>query len=394
MTRALARLSVMVLVLTLVSCGTDKSTSPASRGHWIAVIGGEEYDAGFAVVALPDGDILVAGETASSGEGFRDAYLVRLDSTGYTRWERTYGGASTDQAVAMVSHPDGGVLLLGQTQSFGTGGSDFYLIRVLNSGTLDWQEAFGDSDGELGGGIAVSDAGEIIAVGVKGLLLRQDMLVIATDLQGEILRSQSIESEIGSGGEDVIANIGDGYAVAGWVWASPDRTTDMLLIKMDADGEETWRTTYGGDADDWCNDALITDDGGFLLVGWTESIGEGDKDVYAVRTNAQGESLWETTYGGPSGDGGNAAVALPDGSFVIAGWTRSFGAGEHDVYLIKIDDTGQLLWQRTFGGEKDDIANSIATTPDGGLVIAGLTWSSGAGQADVYVIKTDANGQL
>ena len=160
----------------------------------------------------------------------------------------------------------------------------------------------------------------------------------------------------------------------------------------------------GGENLDWGHSIIQTSDGGYVIAGSTFSFGTGetigedldgvDKDVYVVKLDANGNLQWTKTIGGKYWDEGHSIIQTSDGSYVIAGTTRSFGAGGEDVYVIKLDANGNLQWTKTIGGPESEGGNSLIQTSDGSYVIAGTTRSFGAGGEDVYVVKLDANGNL
>jgi hypothetical protein len=159
-----------------------------------------------------------------------------------------------------------------------------------------------------------------------------------------------------------------------------------------AELETVWMHTYGGTAADGFRQAIPTSDGGFVAAGYTYSFGSGDVDVFLVKTDSGGDTLWTRAYGGPSLDYGHSVCETGDGAYVVAGYTMSYGAGEEDVYLIKVDSAGDTLWTRTYGGAGLDEAKSVCFTSDGYIVVAGETESFGAGESDVYVLKVDTAG--
>jgi hypothetical protein len=154
----------------------------------------------------------------------------------------------------------------------------------------------------------------------------------------------------------------------------------------------TFIKTFGDTRRDRGINLIETNDGGFAIVGYTSSFGAGQEDVYLVRTNTYGELLWYRTYGGEGTDNGWDIVQTEDKGFLIVGFTDSFGAGEMDIYLIRTDSDGQMLWERTFGGTKSEYGWALAQTVDGGFVLAGQTDSFGEGDKDGYLVKVDANG--
>jgi hypothetical protein len=149
---------------------------------------------------------------------------------------------------------------------------------------------------------------------------------------------------------------------------------------------------YGGNGYDEGNDVKQTLDGGYIITGSTSSIGQGNTDMYLLKLDSMGQVTFQKTFGGVSNEIGKSIVQLADSSYVMAGYTSSSGVGGYDVFLVKADKAGNLIWQKTIGGADWDFANSMDTTADGGFIIAGTTYSYGKGNADGFVIKTDANG--
>jgi hypothetical protein len=169
---------------------------------------------------------------------------------------------------------------------------------------------------------------------------------------------------------------------------------DAYLIKTDGNGVEQWNQTFGGTAYDVGNSVQQTTDGGYIITGRTGSYGPGDKDVYLIKTDGNGDSLWTKTFGGSAFDLGTSVKQTSDGGYIISGGTNSFGNGERDVYLIKTDGNGTELWNKTFGGSSVDIANSLQLTSDGGYIIIGFTEYPGNGDRDLLLIKTNGNGNI
>jgi len=167
---------------------------------------------------------------------------------------------------------------------------------------------------------------------------------------------------------------------------------DVYVIKTDSLGNTMWDTTYGGSSYDAGSCVQQTTDGGYIIVGGTASFGVGEDDVYVIKTDSLGNTMWDTTYGGSSEDWGFSTHETFDGGYIIAGWTNSFGAGLYDVYLIKTDSLGNLIWVTTYGGTLHDWSNSVQQTLDSGYIVAGYTISFGDPEGDVYLIKTDENG--
>jgi hypothetical protein len=183
-----------------------------------------------------------------------------------------------------------------------------------------------------------------------------------------------------------------GYAIVGYTRSFGAGKDDVYLIKIDTRGTVQWSNTYGGkDLDNgWA--VLQTSDDGFIITGFTRSFGNGGYDVYVVKTDAAGKKQWDKAFGGKGDDRSWDMDKTSDQGFIIIGETNSSGAGERDALLLKIDGKGNQLWEKTFGGPKDDRCFSVRQTPDNGIIFTGITYSFGAGDRDVYVVKTDSQG--
>ncbi len=152
-----------------------------------------------------------------------------------------------------------------------------------------------------------------------------------------------------------------------------------------------WQKTFGGSGIDVGYSVQQSSDSGYVIAGYSDSFGSGNYNVYFLKTNINGDTVWTKTYGGSSDARGFSVQQTIDGGFIIAGYLSSFGSAA-DVYLIKTDVDGNTLWTKTFGGNSHDYANSVQQTSDSGYIITGYTWSFGAGHFDVYLIKTDDSG--
>lgn len=185
-----------------------------------------------------------------------------------------------------------------------------------------------------------------------------------------------------------------GYIIA--ASTGPNGSThDIWLLRTDAYGDTLWTKTYGGINDDRSQELQLTTDGGFIIAAATASFGAGDYDVWLLKTDSLGDTLWTRTYGGEAFDHGLSVKQTPDGGFIIAGPTRSFGAGDADVWLLKTDSLGDTLWTRTYGGIDFDAAIAVQLTSDKEYILAGITRSFNIfSSLDAYLIKTDSLGEM
>ena len=350
---------------------------------WTKIFGGRNYDEGWSVQQTTDGGYIVAGVTSSYGTCGADVYLIKTNSNGNALWSRTFGGRGDQRGYSVQQTSDGGYIVVGGTSPPMSGLADVYLIKTDAEGNALWTRTFGGSDDESGSSVQQTNDGGYIIAGWTGL-----------------------------------AGYGAGY--------------DIYLIKTDSAGDTLWTRTFEGSDDSRGWSVQQTTDGGFIVAGcgmynyliktdntgntlWTEtfmrgtvfsvrqttdggfivagSVFDNDGDVYLIKTDSTGDSLWTRTFGGSSYDKGWSVQQTTDGGYIVVGFTQSYGAGAIDVYLIKTNSNGDTLWTRTFGGSDDDRGISVQQTTDGGYIVAGITRSCGIGEY-VFLIKTDADGNI
>jgi hypothetical protein len=358
--------------------------------------GGFPNDFGYSVQQTSDGGYIIVGRTDSFGAGLDDVYLIKTDSLGDTLWTKTYGGVMNDFGGNSVQQTsDGGYIITGRTDSFGAGGGDVYLIKTDSLGDTLWTKTYGGVLDEHGFSVqqTVPDGGYIIGGKTQSFGAGEgDVYLIKTDSLGDTLWTKTYGGVNDDFGFSVQQTSDGGYIVAGGI------NTDVYLIKTDSLGDTLWTKTYGGIAtDNGFSVQQTVPDGGYVIAGITYSFGPPGANVYLIKTDPLGDTLWTRTYGDLSDEGGRSVVQTSDGGYVVAGYTYSFGGVDSiDVYWFKTDSLGNILWTRTYGGDNHDIGHSIQQTSDGGFIIAGETrsFSSGTGFSDVYLIKTNPNVDL
>ncbi len=221
------------------------------------------------------------------------------------------------------------------------------------------------------------------------------LLAVVVVIGGGLHTTTSFERVIGGLNRDrgifVSPTSDGGYVAVGLTRSFGEGDDDIYLVRTDATGNVLWTQTYGGPETDngW---SVHESAGGLVLAGFTKSFGMGGFDCYLIRTDLEGEMQWSKTFGGEDNDRCWALLPASDGGYVLVGETTSFGSGAEDCYLIKTDASGNEVWSKTFGGEKGDRCFSITQADDGGFLLVGQTYSEGAGDRDVYLVKTDASG--
>jgi hypothetical protein len=361
---------------------------------WERIYGGSDWDWGYSVQQTSDGGYIIAGETQSFGAGGCDVYLIKTDASGDSIWTRTYGSSNWEHGRSVQQTSDEGYIIAGWTYPFGAGDVDVYLIKTDASGDTIWTRTYGGSDADVARSVQqTSDGGYIIAGLTNSFGAgNDDVYLIKTDASGDTIWTRTYGGSGDDEGNSVCETSDGGYIIAGKTESFGAGRNDVYLIKTDVSGDTIWTRTYGGSDWDWGYSVQQTSDGGYIIAGWTYPFGAGSWDVYLIKTDASGDTIWTRTYGGSDWEYGYSVQQTSDGGYIIAGLTCSFGAGWTDVYLIKTDASGDTIWTRTYGCSKADEGHSVQQTSDGGYIITGKTWSFDDGPGDVYLIKTDADG--
>ncbi len=263
--------------------------------------------------------------------------------------------------------------------------------HVGTSSSTLWAKNYGFLGGESNAIQPTSDNGYIAAGGMNG-----DFWAFKLDQAGDIQwqKSYDYDPDRGSFATSIQQTTDGGYIAAGDHYTSSG--SDAWVLKLDANGNVQWQRTYGSSSDeDYANVIQQTPDGGFILVGATYSYGAGDGDFWLIKLASSGIIQWQKTYGGSDYEEAYSIQQTTDSGYIIAGYTDSFGAGNNDFWVLKVDTTGNIQWQKTYGsGDEQEVAHSVQQTSDGGYVVAGETYSFGGGSADFWVLRLDQNGDI
>jgi hypothetical protein len=383
--------------------GSITTVTTLSPG-WPKTIGGPGSDMAGSVQQTSDGGYVMVGKTMSDITNSYDIYLIKTDADGTVLWTKTYGGQGHENGSSVRQTSDGGYIISGSTTPYSASDdctADAYLVKTDAAGTVLWTKTFGmpgkeDSATSVqqtsdGGYILV---GETMSFGAGSY----DFYIIKTDASGNAVWTRTFGKNSCDYATSVQQTPDGGYIIAGTTMAyeatNPYGAYNILLLKMDANGNASWWKLFGGDKDDFSGTVRRTSDGGYILAGTTYSFGAGYCDLYLIKTDSSGNALWTKTLGGTDADGGGSVVQASDGGYIVAGSSQSFGAGAADVYLLKTDSSGNVVWTRTFGGPDSEGGASVQQTSDGGYVVSAYTNSFGEGDWDVYLIKTDSNGLI
>ena len=386
-----------VLICLIIILPFIPLTSATTQWTRIYPIG---TDAHVRSVALTrDGGYLLGGHTKIAGRTDNNALLVKTDSSGNIQWNKTYGGLYTDEVHSVVVSSDGGFVAAGVTSPSSTLGL-LWVFKVSSSGVMLWNNTYGGTHNENGWSItSARDGGYIVAGSSNNFGTGNgDFWVIKIDESGTMQWNKAY----GTPGSDVAYSIiqtsDDGYAFTG-----RQNNQQCILVKIDSSGMLQWNRTYCDPQIGSTGYSLIqTSDSGYAIGG---SIGSGStlgssndtalqRDYWLVKTDSSGTLEWSKTYGGYNEEIARSVVQMEDGGYALAGYSESFGAGTQDVWLVMTDSLGNQLSAQTFGGANTDTVNSMIKTSDGGLFLGGNTESFDMMSAALLIIKTDGGGIL
>lgn len=356
---------------------------------WTRMYGGSDQEEAYAVEETIDGGFIIAANTKSFGSGLWDAWVIKTDAYGNQEWAETYGGTGIDNAYDVKQSLDGGYIIAGRTDLDGSSFSSLWLIKINDMGDMMWNETFGENDrAELANSIQLTYDGAFIIAGTKEVEPyddpHQEFWLIKTDVDGNMLWDRTY----GGAGYDAAYSVrqasDSGFILVGTT-EIPGSLEDIRLVKTDRDGNLLWEKTYGGLLNDAGMDLLQTADGGYLLSGKFQSSLTDPSDLWVIKTDQFGNHLWEEVFGGLSMDMGYAISMGPESGYVIAGMTASFGAGGADGWLLKIDENGNELWTKTIGTSENERFTDILLTSGGDNILAG--YSGTFDNTDAWLVK-------
>ena len=389
---------IIFSLFVIISISANDSYSEDPSKQWAKVYSGNNMEYAYAVQETSDGGYILAGFTLSFGTGNRDVWVLKLDSEGNVSWQNTYGGTGSDYAYSVQVTLDGGYVVAGCTNSFGTSSYDIFVLRLNGDGTIFWQKTYGGSDIDIAYDLhQTSDGGYVVAGYTKSFSDGdKDICVLKLDSEGAV----SWQTTYGGTQKDdeawsVRETSDGGYIVAGNSYSCSQGEKDMIVLKLDNTGDVIWQKGYDGGENDYAFSIEQTIDGGYILCGHTSAFETNGGNIRVLKLAIDGTISWEKNIVGDYFERSYSIHQTTDGGYILAGDTYSFGAGGRDMWLIKLNNSGDIQWQKTFGGAGDDTAYSIQQTSGGGYVVTGKTssFSETDTSTDIVVLRIagDAN---
>jgi len=399
--------------------------------QWQKTFGGTYGDEAQVVQQTTDGGYIVAGYTSSNdgdvfgNNGSLDFWMIKLNADGAVQWKKTYGGSLDESIYGMQQTLDGGFMAVGYTRSTNgdvsghNGYFDAWVLKLDQNGNIQWQKALGGSDWEEAWDVQQTADGGYIVVG-RSRFPDGDVTINHGDADFWIVKLSStgiIEWQRSHGGNDediayaVKQTPDGGYIVAGESYSTEGDVTgnhgnaDFWVIKLNFDGKIEWEKSYGGSYLDRANDIQLTHDGGYIVFGISYSMdgdvigNHGSGDFWVVKLSKTGDLEWQKSLGGSAEEFARTMNLTNDHGYILTGLAGSTNGdvigndGGGDLWVVKLSGTGDLEWQKTYGGTKPEVGSSIQQTTDGGYIAAGYAWSSDGdvsvnkGKTDFWVVK-------
>jgi len=359
---------------------------------WEKNYGGANVEFGQCVQQTTDGGYVVCGYTKSFGNGNNELYLIKTNPQGDTMFTKTFGDTTVDcLGMSVQQTTDGGYIVCGRFDQ------DVYLVKTNAMGDSTWTKTYGGTGFDYGNSVQqTTDGGYIICGTTTSAPGGEDIYLIKTDAMGDTLWTNTYGDIGWDGGRSVQQTTDGGYIVCGFFDVRKNWLPDVYLLKTDAMGDSIWTKTYNGNGGiDWEEGASVqqTTDGGYIICGTTDG-GSGGADICLIKTDAMGDTLWTKTFGGISQDMGSSVQQTTDGGYILCGEKLKPNDTSY-VYLTKTDIFGNSIWTKTFGTDNGNAGGlSVKQTTDGGYIICGAIDSSASGNWDIYLIKTDGNGNV
>lgn len=389
----LKRSLLVVLGVSLIFSGSLFAQAPDVL--WSKSYGDSETDWGNDVRETPDGGFITVGRTASYGQGGSDIWLIRTNSDGDTLWTRTFGGEGEDEGQAVRMTGDGGFVITGWVTGTTNGHSneDLVVIKTDSTGNLEWQQELGGRYTERGYDVLeIEDGYTITGHRQPGALESENIWLVRISADGDSLWSKMYGGEEDDRGTALAPAENGGVVITGRSWSLGGESADIFMIKTDSSGEEVWTSVFGGTEKEWGTSIQQTT-GGYVVTGWTWSQGAGLSDMVLIRTDLSGHMLWQRTFGGPSTDRSHSVYSTDEGGFILAGTSSSYGELGNNLWVVRTDYYGKMVWSKVLGGAAAERGYAIRQTSNGSYLVAGRIWNGTGSMDDAWLVHLAADNR-
>jgi len=406
-------LTVMSIIMLWIGASSQVSASSRLNSYtWIKIYGWPSSNTNLnAITWLPTGDIIVVGNTDHTYNGAYDALVMKLSLNGTVIWAEMIGGEKNDSATSVTVTPSGDILVAGYTYSFGSGNEDGWIIKLNSEGDVLWVKTYGGDDSDWISGVTVTPSGDIIAVGCTesfgahnwhwgpfGSGGNMNLWILKLDSNGKIIWQKSYGTIKGEQAKGVTLTPYGNIVVIGDYGMEYNKSTHKWnyggawVLKLNQNGNIIWQREYKGNKTDEVRAVSVTSKDDIILVGTTDSFGAGRYDMWVLKIDNMGYIIWQKTYGGAGDDWANTLISMPNGSMIIAGGTTSFGRGNSDAWILKLNSKGKVVWQYTYGGAGNEWITGITKLNMKNLALVGVTQSFNSTGREGWIVSLPPTG--
>ena len=353
------------------------------------------FDYGRYLIQTSDHEYLIVGNTSLLGDNYSNVLILKVDHTGQQMWRKDYTYSSSDRLNMVIELEDGSLVMAGSSISNTNSSKDLLIMKTGSDGNIEWQTSYGDARDEIANSIGITSDGGFIITGeiTNENTGNSSCYVLKVNNNGEFEWDRSFGGSLNDQGFSLVPANDGGFVITGVTRSQSDSSGDLWLFKVNNAGDMLWERTFGGENFEAGRSLQQTSDNGYIIIGQTESFGNGSNDAYLLKTDSQGNEIWSRTYGGSGTDQGRHVVETLDQGYIISGQTDSYGSmGGFNFWLIKTDSNGDLEWQEYYGGSGDDRAFCGIQASDGGYAIVGQSNTGGSTGVDILLVKTDDLG--
>lgn len=425
-----------ITILGLFGLFSVYAIAQAPSFQWRRTLGGISYDVAGSVEQTTDRGYIVSGSSSTNNngdvgpnQGNEDYWIVKLDSNTNIQWKKAFGGSGTEYATAARQTTDGGYIVAGYTESnngdvvgnHSNYAFDIWILKLNSTGSVVWKKTYGGTEYDEVRDIRPTQDGGYILAGntysnngdVTGNQGNEDIWVIKLNATGSIVWQKTLGGSADDWASSIRQTSDGGYVVAGMSWSSTINGQisgnhggeDVLIAKLDANGNYLWHKCYGGTNNEHANALQQTTDGGYIVGAVTYSNNgninnqHGNEDAWVLKLNSAGNLVWQKCFGGSQYDEAHGIAQTSDGGYAIGGHSTSVdgdlipGHGGQDFWLFKLNSLGAFEWQKVMGGPSTDEARDLCLTQDGGFALVGPTWLGGGdvighhGDIDSWFVK-------
>ena len=361
---------------------------------WDKKIGGSGWEKAYSVRQTNDCGYVVAGYSDSHDPGNLDGHIIKLNAYGTIEWEKHVGGGNTDVFYSASQTSDGGYIAAGYTYSYGAGVRDYWIVKFNSLGTLIWQKTYGGAAWDEARAIRpTADNGYIVAGYTESFGAGvSDFWALKLDVNGDAVWNKTYGGALTDEAYSIQETPDGGYVLCGITEVAGTGDNDVSIIKINSTGDVQWAKQYNKGINDEANDIQTTEDGGYVIAGYD---GENPGQCWILKLNSSGDIEWDKRYGANYTDKAYSIQQTNDNGYIVAGYTYSFTTTDNDMLLIKLDQSGNLEWQKTFDDTEgdEDVAYSVRQTSDGGYIVAGYM-TSYLNKTDTWLIKLNKSGEI